>query len=137
MKIFIDTNIFLDLVLKREYYKEALIILNAVEKNLFDATILDITLLNIDYVAKKQVKDIRNFLMAINSIVMVIGADNQTIKEALDMQNNGLEDNMQYIGAKNIKCDCIITNDKSFYSGDIPLCSSVEFVNRFINKAKK
>jgi len=32
MKIFIDTNIFLDFLLKREYYEDAMIIFNAVEK---------------------------------------------------------------------------------------------------------
>ncbi len=56
MKIFIDTNIFLDFLLKREYYEDAMIIFNAVEKNIFDGIVLDITLLNIDYVASKQIK---------------------------------------------------------------------------------
>jgi len=32
MKVFVDTNVFLDLILKRETYKEALLIFNAVEK---------------------------------------------------------------------------------------------------------
>jgi predicted nucleic acid-binding protein len=46
MQIFIDTNIFLDLILKREKYKEALYIFNSIEQGLFDAYILDITILN-------------------------------------------------------------------------------------------
>lgn len=35
MKIFVDTNIFLDLILKRENFDKALLIFNAVEKQLF------------------------------------------------------------------------------------------------------
>ena len=45
MKLFLDTNIFLDLLFKREFYKEALQILNAIEKEQFQGYILDITIL--------------------------------------------------------------------------------------------
>jgi len=40
MKIFVDTNIFLDLILKRENFHDALLLFNAVEKKLFSAVIL-------------------------------------------------------------------------------------------------
>ncbi|WP_434235245.1 PIN domain-containing protein [Aliarcobacter cryaerophilus] len=56
IKIFIDTNVFLDLILKRENFHDALLIFNAIEKKLFEGIIVDITILNIDYIAKKQVK---------------------------------------------------------------------------------
>jgi len=69
MKIFVDTNIFLDLILKREKFHDALLIFNAIEKKLFEGIILDITILNIDYVAKKQVKNIKDFIKLINSNV--------------------------------------------------------------------
>jgi predicted nucleic acid-binding protein len=54
MKIFVDTNIFLDLILKRDSFDKALLIFNAIEKRVFQGIIADITLLNIDYIAKKQ-----------------------------------------------------------------------------------
>ena len=133
MKIFLDTNIFLDLILKRKFYEEALIILNALERNLFDGVILDITLLNIDYIAKKQVKDVRQFLVAINNIIIVQGADNQNLRDALDIENNDLEDGVQYIIAKNSNCDLIITNDKGFYRAGIPVLNSLEFINKYVS----
>jgi len=127
MKIFIDTNIFLDLILKREKYKEALQIFNAIEQERFEAFVLDITILNIDYIAKKQTKDIRDFLALINRLFKVIGASNESIKKALELNNNDLEDNLQYITAKDSKCKIIITNDKKFINKDIQLMSSDEF----------
>ena len=43
------------------------------------------------------------------------------------MQKNNkfkdLEDTLQYILAKQIKADCIVTNDKGFYSPDIEIIS--------------
>ena len=131
MKIFLDTNIFLDLILKREKYEDAIIILNSVESKLFEATILDITLLNIDYIAKKQVKDIREFLVAVNKSFEVVGANNKDIAKALKLNNKDFEDNLQYILAKEKKCKIIVTNDKNFIKKDIEVLSSSEFIKRF------
>ena len=131
-KIFIDTNIFLDLILKRKDYREAIIIFNAVAEDIFQGYLLDITILNIDYVAIKQVKDIREFLYTINQNFTVVGATNRLINQALDIQNNDLEDNLQYISAKENRCDLIITNDKNFYSQKMETISSVAFVAKYI-----
>lgn len=132
MKIFVDTNIFLDLILKRDFFREALLIFNAIEKKVFLGAILDITLLNIDYISKKQVKDIRDFLKLVNKNFTVIGASNDMIREALDIENEDLEDTLQYLGAKELQCDCIVTNDKSFYKSEIKILSSHEFVQEFL-----
>jgi len=133
MKIFIDTNIFLDLILKREFYKESLIIFNAIEKDIFEGIILDITLLNIDYIAKKQVKDIREFLVAVNSLFKVVGADNTMIKKSLEIINLDLEDNLQYVCAEKLDCACIVSNDKNFHSINIPVLRSEAFIRKYIN----
>ena len=79
MKIFVDTNVFLDLILKRENFDKALLIFNAIEKQLFIGVILDITILNIDYIANKQIEDIKKFLNLINMKFEVIGATNNMI----------------------------------------------------------
>ncbi len=134
MKIFIDTNIFLDLILKRDYFDKALLIFNAIEKRIFEGIIADITILNIDYIAKKQVKDLRDFLKLINLLFTVVGADNNMIEKALRIENNDLEDNLQYLLAKKYECELIITNDKAFYSKDIQTVSSQEFVEKYISK---
>ena len=132
MKIFIDTNIFLDLILKRENYKEALIIFNTIEQELFKGVILDITILNIDYVAKKQVKNIKDFLTLVNKTFLVVGADNKDIKSALELENRDLEDNLQYTMALNYKCDLIISNDKAFLKKDIRVLSSTQFIKEYL-----
>ncbi len=133
MKLFLDTNIFLDLILKREHYQSALIVLNAIEKRIFEAVILDITLLNIDYVAKKQVKDIRTFLRLVNQTCEVVGASNRMMEEALQLPNRDVEDNLQFVCAQQSVCDVILTNDKDFSFEGIDILSSSEFVKRHIS----
>ena len=132
MKVFIDTNIFLDLILKREYYKEAMLIFNAIEKQLFIGYIADITILNINYIAKKQNKNIKEFLSILNQTFIINGASNDMIAQALKIQNNDLEDNIQYLIAKQNNCNIIITNNQNFYSKDIKTVNSIEFKQRYI-----
>ena len=132
MKVFIDTNIFLDLILKREYYQEAMLIFNAIEKQLFIGYIADITILNIDYIAKKQIKNIKEFLSIVNQTFVINGASNDMIDQALKIQNNDLEDNIQYLIAKQNNCDVIVTNNQNFYSKDIKTINSIEFKQRYI-----
>jgi len=132
VRIFLDTNIFLDLILKRPAYKDALTIFDAVEQGLVEAVIADITILNIDYIARKQVVDIRKFLTLLNTLFVVVGASNSAIGEALNIKNNDLEDNLQYILAKSSNCSVIVTNDKKFFQGEVPLLNSQEFVERYL-----
>jgi predicted nucleic acid-binding protein len=132
MRVFVDTNIFLDLILRREHFDKALLIFNAIEKRLFSGVILDITILNIDYVANKQIKDVKEFLKLLTQYFEIVGASNKIIEDALKLENSDLEDNVQYLSAKNAKCEMIITNDQNFYKGNIPVVSSSAFVDRYL-----
>lgn len=132
MKIFVDTNIFLDLILKRDGFEEALIILNSCNQNLFNGYVADITLLNIDYIASKQVKEVEDFLKVVNESFNVVGANNQMFAKALMLDNSDLEDNIQYLCSVENDCELIITNDKGFYKGAIKVLSSSDFVNIYL-----
>jgi predicted nucleic acid-binding protein len=132
LKIFLDTNIFLNLLLKRDGYKEAIMILNACSQNIFQGFICDITLLNIDYIASKQVKNIRNFLKIVNETFTIVGLDNLMLEKALDIDSNDLEDNAQYICAKENSCHLIVSDDRAFYKGDIIVLSSKDFVKTYM-----
>ena len=132
MKIFLDTNIFLNLLLKREGYEEAVVILNACSQNIFRGFVCDITLLNIDYIASKQVKDIRNFLKAVNEVFTIVGLDNAMFKKALDINNRDLEDNAQYICAEENSCHFVVSDDRGFYKGDVIVLSSKDFVKKYM-----
>ncbi|MDC9714692.1 MAG: PIN domain-containing protein [Gammaproteobacteria bacterium] len=131
MNVFVDTNIFLDVALKRDGFKESLIILNAAQKGLFNGFIADITLLNIAYIAQKQLKNINNFITQINQSFTVVGADNNTFTNALLLQNKDLEDAVQYMCAQECDCDIIVSNDKGFYVGKIPVLNAKTFIKQY------
>lgn len=96
MKISIDTNIFLDLILQRDNFKEPLRILNGY--------VADIIFLNIDYIASKQTKKIKDFLKVMNETFNIVAPNNQIFEKALTLDNSDLEDNIQYLCALANEC---------------------------------
>ena len=132
MKIFVDTNIFLDIVLKREKSQEALTVFKAVKNEVFKGIVADITIVNIDYVARKVEGNVSAYLEAIERSFIIVGADNRSIKEALALENRDLEDSIQYLLAIVNGCDCVVTNDKGFYRGEILTLNSSEFIEKFL-----
>jgi predicted nucleic acid-binding protein len=127
MRVLLDTNIFLDLLLQRDDANSAEILLNSIEMGLYEGVVLDITLINIDYIAQRQGVDARYFLEYVVKNCKVVGADNTLAMEALGYEHSDFEDVLQYVVAKQADCDVIVTNDKGFFSPDIPLAKSVNF----------
>jgi len=134
MKIFVDTNIFLDILLKRDNYGAGIILFKAVKNRIYDAVIADISIVNIDYISRKVDVDIKAFLYAVEKSFDVVGADNDIIREALKLDNRDLEDSIQYCLALYGECDCIVSNDKGFYKGDVEVMDSSEFVDRYLRR---
>ena len=132
MNIFLDTNIFLDFLLARINKNSARKILEFIENSNFNFYLADISLLNIDYIAKKEITEIRIFLNYINNNCTVCGGSNSSFKNALNIENKDLEDNLQYCLALEQGCDFIITNDKSFLNKDIKIISSEDFVLKYM-----
>ncbi len=131
MRIFVDTNIFLDIVFKREEVSAAKRIFTLIESGLFSAYVADITLINIAYIASKQNVDVKSFLHYITRRFTVLGADNSVFEEALQLDNHDFEDNVQLILALKAQCQIIITNDKTFIKEKTDVISSMKFVENY------
>lgn len=86
------------------------------------------SLLNIDYIAHKHIKNVKDFLGLVNSIFEVTSGTNEMFGDASAIENDDLEDNLQYASAKRSPCDLIVTNDNKFYAGKITKLTSSEFV---------
>ncbi len=131
MRIFVDTNIFLDIVFRREEVSAAKRIFTLIESGLFSAYVADITLINIAYIASKQNVDVKSFLHYITRRFTVLGADNSVFEEALQLDNHDFEDNVQLILALKAQCQIIITNDKTFIKEKTDVISSMKFVENY------
>jgi predicted nucleic acid-binding protein len=132
VKIFVDTNIFLDILFKRNDYMASHAVFKSVKNTIFTGFVADITIVNIDYISRKIDTDIKAYLLLIEKNFNIVGADNNIVKDALNILNSDIEDNLQYVIALKEECDCIISNDKSFYKNEIAVYSSSVFVDKFL-----
>jgi predicted nucleic acid-binding protein len=136
-QIYLDANILVDFTNpQRLHHSKAVgIVTHCLKNNISLFTSCDIitTLYYID--SKRDRASALNGIHHINQFVNIIDFSNAEVAQTCDLMAkepnfNDLEDTIQYILAKKASCDCIISNDKNFYSPDILLLSSEQFCER-------
>ena len=143
-KIFLDANIIADMYdATRPFNKDTLKIMEILFANekveLF--TSCDI-LTTIYYILSKKDKKIAlNTIIEINEWCEVIEFGNKEIKECCELMKKDkkykdLEDTIQYIMAKKISADIILSNDKGFVSENIKLYNSKDFLAKISSTTK-
>jgi len=135
--VFIDGNIFIDANdEKRISYDSCYILIPAlISKGIKIYTSCDL-ITTVYYILSKQGREKALYnIEQINKICKIIELSNTEVLETCklmreDEKFKDLEDTLQYVLAKNIKCDLIISNDKKFYSSDIELLNSDEALKK-------
>lgn len=133
-KIFLDANILIDITFEsRPFSKEsselyAYLVKNSDKYRLYTSCDL---LTTVYYILRKQFdkKSVLEKIKIINKVINVIEFGGQEIDEAIYLMEKNenfsdLEDTIQYVMARKERCDYIISNDKGFFSHDVPLLSS-------------
>lgn len=133
-KIFLDANILIDIAYEtRPFSVQSSELFNHLVQNLdkYELFTSCDLITTVYYVLVKQVdkEEVLERLKFINKIIKVIDFSDKEIDESIYLMEKNdkfldLEDTIQFIMAKKARCDYIITNDKGFYSHDVPLLSS-------------
>ena len=117
-RIFVDTNILLDVLLEREgYYYDALKIWANAENDNVEACIAAISLNNIHYVMRK-LKSETTALIAVKillRIFKVIPVDADILGLAVDFHDKDFEDDIQLQCALKAKCSQLFTRNPNHY----------------------
>lgn len=136
-RIFLDANILIDSIDNQRpmHYKSTALIRFCLKKEIPVFTSCDIVTTVYYLSAKKDKKQALNEITKINRFCKIIDFSNTEVEQTCDLmaQNSNfkdLEDTIQYILAKKASCDCIVSNDKNFFSPDISLLSSEEFCQK-------
>ena len=130
-RIFLDTNILLDVVLHRDrFIADSVHIWNACESKQTTGLISAISLNNIHYIARKvfssgeALKSIRHIL----NIFTVVPLDASVLRMAVDFPHRDFEDAIQLFSALQAKADCIVTRDQSHFPTDyLPILTPAEY----------
>ena len=132
-KIFVDANIVLDLLEKREeFYKEAQELFTLSDKKNVKLYISALTLANVHYLLYKHLKmKARKVLAKFKVLVDVLAVDDKILDLSLTSDLKDFEDAIQYYTAIENDMDIIITrNKKDFKNLDIPILTAKEYLNR-------
>ena len=133
MKLLIDTNVVLDILLHRvPYCENAAKVAVLSEKGYVNCYVSASAVTDIYYIAQKELKskdEAINLLANLFKAFRIASVSETSIHEALDLKWDDFEDCVQYTVGKNICADYIITrNTKDFAKSDIKAVSPEEFL---------
>ncbi len=121
-RIFVDTNILLDVLLEREgFYYDALNIWAAAETGKVDAYIAAISVNNIHYVMKRIKSETTAMIAAriILRIFKVVPVDADILSRAADFHDKDYEDDIQQQCAMKARCSQIYTRNPNHYDSSL------------------
>lgn len=132
-KIFVDANIVMDLLEKREeFYQEAQELFTLSDKKNVKLYVSALTLANVHFLLFKHLKmEARKVLAKFKVLVEILAVDDKIIDLSLASNLKDFEDAIQYYTAIENEMDIIITrNKKDFKNLNLPILTAKEFLNR-------
>jgi predicted nucleic acid-binding protein len=131
IKIFLDTNILIDLIADRKpFSKHAIEIFKSTEKNKTKLFTSSHSIATAHYLLKKYLeeKELRKIIFNLLEFLSVIPVDVDVLKNALQSNHKDFEDAVQILCASTIKgIDCIVTrNKKDFKTSEISVLTPDE-----------
>lgn len=130
--VFVDTNIILDLLARREpFYPAAARFFSIAETGDIELHVSSLTFANLFYILRKETSAHQAvaILKKFKLLVTVQPVDNKIIEQALASGFNDFEDAIQYFTALNNGCGAIITrNARDYRNTAIPVCTAEEYI---------
>lgn len=131
-KIFLDINVILDVLLKRDkLYKAPAIIFKTVENEKLQGFISALSFPTLFYILAKELdrEKALNLLNKIRVVFNVARVDEKIIDKSLVSTFKDFEDAVQYYSCMSTKSDYLITrNVKDYKTSNIPVITPEEFV---------
>ena len=118
MRLFLDTNLFIDILLDREpFTRNALNIYKLCENGLAEGFIAPITVNNIHYICRKAHDPswIKSYLSEITKHLDIATMNAHTVTVANKLKMRDYEDALQYAMALQLECDYLITRNTKDY----------------------
>ena len=134
MKVFLDTNVLLDVLMEsRPWKKDSLDILRVAQRGEIKAYLSSQSIVDASYVFSKSGRgsmDIfKKAIGRIMSIVTVVPVSAENIKSALCSSFEDFEDAAQLDCASEAGCDAIVSSDKEMAANGFPVYNPGEFCN--------
>lgn len=132
-KIFVDTNIVIDLLSRREpFFEEAAELFSLADKKQVELSVSSLTIANASYALLRQIDSnkAKSVLRKLRLILKISPLDDKIIGLALDDDSfSDFEDGLQYFTAIEDEQELIITrNLKDFKKSKLPTMTAKQFI---------
>lgn len=138
MKLFLDTNIIIDLFdSRREHYLPSAILFDLALKGKLELVICAQSFITAFYILGKDFakEDLYASMRSLHRLCRVSPVDASIIEHALALESSDFEDTVQYLSSATTDADIIITRDKRGFQ-DFPTkhISAEQFLDEYLNK---
>lgn len=132
-RLFVDTNIVIDLLSRREpFFEEAAELFSLADKNQIELSVSSLTIANTSYTLLRQMDSnkAKSILRKLRLILKVLPLDDKIIGLALNDETfSDFEDGLQYFTALESEQELIITrNLKDFKNSKLPTLTAKQFI---------
>ena len=131
-KVFVDTDIILDLLSNREpFYIHSANLFSAADKNEIKLYVSSLSFANLNYILSKQYSadQARKKLLKFKTLVTVLSVTDKVIELALSSDFKDFEDGMQYFTATENGIKTLLTrNLKDYKSAQISVLTAEQFL---------
>ena len=133
MRVFLDTNVILDLIQRRVGYDDAALIMQKSENGEYSLYTSSLSMVNIAYILRKYYRgeSLYHLLEELGDIIGVITVSSEAYHKALQSRALDFEDAIQLFSAIESDMYCIVTrNAQDFIFDKLPIYTPFDFLNR-------
>lgn len=138
MKLLIDTNIVLDVLLKREpFFEDGIKVMKLAGRDDVQEYISASAITDIYYIANRMLKNkqtVRNLIEKLLKVISIASVSEEEIKMAFALEWNDFEDSVQYSVAVMGEMDGLVTrNPNDFKQSEIPIWLPEQILEKLKN----
>ena len=136
-RVFLDTNILIDLAMERQCRSEAEMIRELADNSAIDIFATTLSYANAAYVMRRLPLDERYArLYALTKGISIVPLSKEHITAAIAHPTKDFEDMLQYQCARAADCEVIVTNNAKDFTEfcTLPIMTSSEFLTSFISQ---
>ncbi len=132
MKVFVDTNVLLDVLANRKaFYDDSVTIWTRAERGEIEGMVSAISFTNIFYIIRKlsSRKSALQAMVQLRDTFTPVACDAQVLNQAIDADFKDFEDAIQFFSASRAGATCIVSrNPDHFPRSEPPVLSPAEFL---------
>lgn len=132
MILFVDTNVILDVFIRRQpFYEDSSCIWTLCETGKITGFVSALSLPNVFYVLRRAqgYKAAKKGMGFMRDVFSIVPLDAQITNQAIDADIKDFEDAIQFFSALRAGADSLITrNTKDYPAGDVPTQTPTEFL---------